>query len=81
MPSPPRPPRGKRVPEAVSPQQVAEILDVSLLTVRRWIYKGYIRAYRVGPKLVRIPRTEILRMRAVRIPFLIEGEHPRYPVV
>ncbi len=67
-----------RLPEAISVKLAAEILDVSELTVRRWIYKGYIRAYRVGPVLVRIPRTEIARMRAVRIPFLTEGDRPTY---
>jgi hypothetical protein len=37
------------------------------MTIRRWIKRRYIVAYRVGPRLIRIPRSEISRMRAVRL--------------
>lgn len=62
----------KYVPEAVSIQLAAAILGISPLTVRRWIRHGYrdkdgdkryIKAYRVGPTLIRIPRDEIARLR------------------
>lgn len=73
--------RGRRIPEAVSIQFTAELLDVSAITVRRWIKRGYILAYRIGPQIIRIPRSEIKRMREHRLPFLIEDDVPRYQVV
>lgn len=42
---------------------VAVLLDVHINTVRGWIKQGYILAYKVGPRLVRIPRSEVARMR------------------
>lgn len=73
--------RRRTIPEAVSVQQTATILDVSVGTVRRWIRFGYIKAYRVGPQLIRIPRSELVRMRDVRLPYIIEGDRPHYPHV
>lgn len=73
--------RKRTVPEAVSIQLAATILDVHQVTIRRWIKGGYIKAYRVGPYLIRIPRSEIVRMRAVRIPYQIHGDRPEYPSV
>lgn len=52
--------------EALKIRKVAEILGVSVKTVRNWIHKGHIRAYRVGPQLIMIPRTEVVRMRSYR---------------
>lgn len=57
----------KELPEAVSVQKAAEILGVNPMTIRRWIKASYIRASRVGPRLIRIPRSELQRMRAQRI--------------
>lgn len=68
----------KRLPEAISVKMCADILGVSVSSVRRWIRYGYIKAYRVGPQLVRIPRSEILRMRAVRMPYMLYGDRPEY---
>jgi excisionase family DNA binding protein len=68
-----------RVPEAVSVRQTAEILDVCTMTIRRWINHGYIKAYRVGPVLIRIPRSEIVRMRSERV--MAVGGRPEYTVV
>lgn len=62
-------------------QFAADLLDVSKITIRRWIKRGYLKAYRVGPVFIRIPRSEISRMRAVRLPFLVERERPKYPTV
>ena len=73
-------PKKKPLPEAISIRQTAQLLDVHHTTVRRWIRCGFILAYRVGPQLVRIPRTEIVRMRKVRMP-TIESDQPIYPVV
>lgn len=58
-----------RIAEGLPPRMVAEILCVHLSTVRRWIRLGHILAYRVGPQMVRIPRSEIARMRTVRVEF------------
>jgi excisionase family DNA binding protein len=43
----------------VSVAQAAEELDVSRSTIWRWIGEGRIRAYKVGPRTVRIPRDEL----------------------
>lgn len=56
-------------PEAVSPRKAAEILDVHISTIRRWIRRGHLLAYRVGPQIVRIPRSEIAKFRAHRIAY------------
>lgn len=66
------------MPEGISVNQTADILGVSVVTVRRWIRRGWIKAYRVGPVLIRIPRTEIVRMRAVRLCYTLYGDRPEY---
>jgi excisionase family DNA binding protein len=71
----------KPVPEAVSVSKAAEILDVCHMTVRRWIISGYIKAYRVGPMLIRIPRSEIARLRTLRIEYQANEERHNYPKV
>lgn len=71
----------RRVPEAISVRLTADILGVHISTIRRWIRLGYIRAYKVGPHLIRIPRSELVRMRSVRMPALLRGDQPTYPVV
>ena len=38
----------------VSIGQAAEYADVHPMTMRRWISAGRIRAYRVGPRLVKV---------------------------
>lgn len=71
----------KQLPEAISIQQTAQILSVCDMTVRRWIQRGFIKAYRVGPFLIRIPRSELIRMRALRLQAQEEQERPRYEKV
>jgi excisionase family DNA binding protein len=70
-----------RLPEAISVQFAAEILDVHHLTIRRWIKAGWIKAYRIGPQLIRIPRSEIARMRTLRITYQDNSQRPNYPKV
>ena len=75
-------PKHPRIPpEAISVQKAAEILDVHQLTIRRWIKNGWIKAYRIGPMIIRIPRTEIMRMRTMRIVYSDNAQRPNYPKV
>ena len=43
-------------------REAAALLGVSPLTVYRWLRDGTLRGVRIGPKLLRIPRSEIERM-------------------
>lgn len=49
------------LPEYLSPQAMADLLDVSAGTVRDWIRAGRLEARRFGPRLLRIHREEALR--------------------
>lgn len=78
----PLPPIPRKIrEEAVSPQKFAQVLGISVTTTYRWIKRGYVRAYRVGPQIIRIPRTEIVRMRQHRIPYIESGECPEHSTV
>lgn len=46
----------------LSAAEFAAAKGVSVRTVRNWIAAGYVRAIRVGPRLVRIPATELERI-------------------
>lgn len=48
-------------PEYLTPAEFAAALSVSIRTVRNWISSGVITATRVGPRLIRIPATEVNR--------------------
>jgi len=48
--------------EYLTPAEFAAALSVSIRTVRNWIKGGVITATRVGPRLIRIPTTEIQRV-------------------
>lgn len=48
--------------EYLTPAEFAAALSVSIRTVRNWIKSGVITATRVGPRLIRIPTTEIQRV-------------------
>lgn len=50
-------------PEAISVQTAALLLDVHENTIYAWIRSGVIVAVRTGPRLLRIPRSEISRLR------------------
>lgn len=47
-------------------REAADLLGVSPLTVYRWLRDGTLRGVRIGPKLMRIPRSEIERMTQVK---------------
>lgn len=49
--------------EAVSLKRAAYLLDVHEDTIRRWWKDGKILVIRVGPKLLRVPRSEIAKLR------------------
>lgn len=57
-------PREKVIPEALSLQRAARLLDVHEDTIRNWWKAGRIEVVRCGPKLLRVPRSEIARIRA-----------------
>lgn len=46
-------------------KETADALGVSALTVYRWLYSGDIRGVKAGPKLWRIPQSEVERMTAL----------------
>lgn len=50
--------------EALSLKRAAHLLDVHVNTLRRWWKGGRIQLIRVGPKLLRMPRSEVARLRA-----------------
>lgn len=52
--------------EAISIQDAAIILGVCEKTLRNWKKRGIIEMIRIGPKLLRIPRDEIARLRRQR---------------
>lgn len=54
-------------PEAISVQTAAILLDVHANTIYNWIRAGVIIAVRTGPRLIRIPRSEIARLRSSQI--------------
>lgn len=45
--------------QMITRQRAAELADVSLSTVDRWILHGDLQAYRLGPKAVRIRLTDL----------------------
>lgn len=50
----------KPLPARVTIQRAAEYLDVTDKTIRRRIADGTLKAYRVGPRLIRIDRESLL---------------------
>jgi excisionase family DNA binding protein len=51
-----------RLKELLSVGQAADQLDVSPSTVRNWVEKGYIHAFRLPSGVRRIPQEEITRL-------------------
>lgn len=50
-------------PELWTMRETADYLGVSTDSVRRWIAAGRLRAYRYGPRLVRIDAADVMRAR------------------
>lgn len=46
----------------LSAAEFAALKGVTTRTVRKWIAAGYVKAERVGPKLIRIPASELERV-------------------
>ena len=49
----------RRRPELISLQEAADYCDVVDRTIRRWINRGYLTAYRVGPRLIKVDVAEL----------------------
>jgi excisionase family DNA binding protein len=43
----------------LTPQEVSDLLQVSVQTVRRWIKEETLPAYKVGPRVWRIRRVDL----------------------
>ncbi len=52
---------------AITVREAATCLAVSERTVQRWIADGALKAFRFGPKLIRIQRAEFARFRLAHL--------------
>jgi len=43
----------------ISLQTAADQLEIDVSTLRRWVSKGLIKAYRVGPRSLRVSPTDV----------------------
>ncbi|MBF9315845.1 excisionase family DNA-binding protein [Mycobacteroides chelonae] len=46
--------------ESVTVRYAADLANVHVSTVRRWIKDGHLKAWRAGPRLLRINRDELM---------------------
>lgn len=51
-------------PSVITQAEAADRLGVTDRTIRRWVAEGRIRAYRVGPRLVRVDSGDVDAMLA-----------------
>ena len=51
-----------RLPLSLTPRQFITLSGYSRATVYRWIESGELKATRAGPRLLRIPRSELVRV-------------------
>ena len=49
-------------PEFLAPKEAAELIGVHPLTIRRAIAAGDLPASRLGPRLIRVKRSDVLAM-------------------
>lgn len=66
--------RDIRVPtgELMSLREAAALARVDIKTIRRWIDAGHLSGYRMGPRLLRVERSELLAV-AKPVPANFEG--------
>lgn len=55
-----------------SQKQAADILGVDQTTIRRWISTGELRAYRYGPRIIRIDAADLRKFREQIAPATFE---------
>jgi excisionase family DNA binding protein len=53
------------LPPMMNLTQVADVLDVSVTTVRNWIQDGTLPAYRLGPRLIRVMVSDLTALISV----------------
>jgi excisionase family DNA binding protein len=46
-------------PQPMTIREAAEYHRVDIKTIRRYIQKGYIKAYRLGPRMLRLDRASV----------------------
>jgi excisionase family DNA binding protein len=54
--------KGTSLPPRPTIRQAAEFHGVDVKTIRRWIAEGRLRAYRIGPRLIRLERESVLKL-------------------
>lgn len=63
------------LPEILTPEQCAEVLQVSVATMRALISDGIVPAFRLGPRTTRVYRDELIRaIEDARIQGVEDGE-------
>lgn len=55
-----------------SQREVADILGVGHSTVRKWVAEGRLRAYRYGPRVIRIDAADLRKFRQQIAPSTFE---------
>lgn len=58
----PRNRRERRHPELIGLPEAADYCDVSYRTIRRWISSGRLNAVRIGPRLLKVKRSEVIAL-------------------
>ena len=48
-------------------QTIADEYGLAVITIRKWIYKGELTAYRVGARAIRIDRDEFAQLMVKRV--------------
>ena len=66
------------LPEILTPEQCADVLQVSAATMRTLISEGIVPAFRLGPRTTRVYREELIRaIEDARIQGAEDGEEQR----
>ena len=67
-----------KLPDLLTPQEVADILKVENLTVRRYIKAGKMKAYKLPSGILRIPKEEIAYLFGITEEELLERGTIKY---